>query len=82
MPGPGPVAEVETVPPPTPGVGPALKPKERSSVARPPAAAEDATQSAKAPVSEGSLLLVATTANSSANKSNKFLNNFKNLLEI
>lgn len=70
MPAPGPVAEVETVPPPTPGVGPALKPKERSSVARPPAAAEDeedATQSAKAPVSEGSLLLVATTANSSAN---------------
>lgn len=44
-------------------VGPALKPRERSS-ARPTAAAEEevvAAQSAKAPESEGNLLVVATT---------------------
>lgn len=44
-------------------VGPALKPRERSSgAARVAAADEDgAAQSAKAPESEGNLLVVATT---------------------
>jgi hypothetical protein len=42
--------------------GPALKPRESSSGAARPAAEEDvATQSAKAPESEGNLLVVATT---------------------
>lgn len=47
--------------------GPALKPRERSSgtvLGRPPAAAaveDEATQSAKAPESDGNLLVVATT---------------------
>lgn len=42
--------------------GPALKPSESSSGAARPAAEEDvAAQSAKAPESEGNLLVVATT---------------------
>ncbi|TQE01895.1 hypothetical protein C1H46_012519 [Malus baccata] len=53
------------------GAGPALKPRERTSMSgwwvvdRPVAAAlleeDEPTQSAKAPESEGSLLVVATT---------------------
>ena len=42
------------------GVGPALKPRERSSGAERAAEEEEAAQSAKAPESEGNLLVVAT----------------------
>ena len=42
-------------------VGPALKPRESSSAAARPVDDDDATQSAKAPESEGNLLVVATT---------------------
>lgn len=60
--GPGHIAEVEA-PAAAAAAGPALKPRESSSgtVLGLPAVEDEATQSAKAPESEGSLLVVATT---------------------